>query len=163
MGKTIYLDDYFQDATIYENMSKSIFSKALNRLRGEILNEQIKKNQKKLYHMRLGDFFRNQNDERNYALNAIEEMENESHIITNNENLLKIDCINNIILSKGIEVISTQGLSGAEVIKTMAKYDQIESNNSTLAFWAAIFGNSKLRVSDRMLNDLYIIFRKMQA
>ena len=78
-----------------------------------------------------------------------------SHIITDNEDLFKIELVKDIINKKNLTILETDGFDPANIIKLMSQYREIDSNNSTLALWASIIGGVKLSITDPELKKFY--------
>lgn len=150
-----FLDGYFQDISFYQKFPREVINSNLSYLRKLLLVTKLKRKNKKLYHLRLGDFFLNRELAKNYAINYIKKCENLSHLITNQEDLLSSNNLNKLIKYKKIKIIKTGKIKATDLLNFMASYDEITSNSSTLAFWAAVLGESKLNIKSKRLMILY--------
>ncbi len=154
IGKYFILDGYYQDLPFYQKFSRKIIDSKLLLLRKLLLFNDTKI-KKTLYHLRLGDFFLNNELAISYSIKYLEKCEKSSHLITNQEELLNSDSLKKIINNKKIKIIGTKKLKPIELLNLMASYENIISNSSTLAFWASILGNSNLKIKSKRLTKLF--------
>jgi hypothetical protein len=147
-GKRCFCDGYFQNPDLFEKFSSKERKDAINflKVKFRIVDEC---NSDSLWHLRLGDFFKT-NEEKIEYLNSVFACCSETvNIITNEEVLVRQYLRENDIMK--FNVINTSEMSGSDILRLMAKYKKIRSNNSTLALWAGVFGNSELVLSDQKL------------
>ena len=154
-GGVRVLDGYFQEKKLYEHFSIQSKSKALSQLRTLMeIKETCVASVKRLEHIRLGDFFSNQFSEEEAARAILKEITNDSHIITNNEPLVRSLCAETS-LSCELTIIPTENMSGNELLHLMGQYEEVSTNNSTLALWSALLYGRNLRLKSALLNDFY--------
>ncbi len=162
LGIAIILDDYFQDLADYDNFKSENIQYSFNLIKILILkNIIVEKSPKTLVHIRLKDFFNNFQEELLYVINLINKINDFSFIITNNESLFNEPQIRRLVVSKCLTIISTEGKSGNQVILEMINFDKISSNDSTLAFWAALIGDAELLIQNKKLSELFIFLRTL--
>jgi len=151
-----FLDGYFQDVKNYSNFDDTEISAAINELIKHLV-PKVKKTDKTavLYHFRLLDFFKSESEELEYIKTQFSGLPSNSSIVTNNDKLFSRPEIKKHLNQKNIKHIESDDLSAIEVLSLMMKYGIINSNNSTLAFWAAIFNRCDLNVGDEGLKCLY--------
>jgi hypothetical protein len=147
LGRTIYLDGYFQNVENYEPFPANIIGRQLRSLADEL---QIKpaEGTQNLVHLRLGDFFGERESARDYVKLSIESMPEAADLMTNDENLLDDPELSILMNQKNIKLVNTGGLLAEQILRKMACYSQIDANDSTLAFWASVLGGGKLNLSN---------------
>ena len=154
-GGVRVLDGYFQDKTSYEQFSIESKSKALSQLRLLMeIREASAASARRLEHIRLGDFFSNQSAEEEAARAILRKITSDSDIITNNEPLVRSLCAETD-LSCELNILPTENMSGNELLHLMGQYEEISSNNSTLALWSALLYGRTLRLKSALLEDFY--------
>ena len=153
-----FLDGYFQDVRNYSNFDDAEISAAINELIKHLV-PKVKKSDRSaiLYHFRLLDFFKSESEELEYIKTQFAGLPAKSSIVTNNDKLFRSPEIQKHLNQKNIKHIESDGLSAIAVLSLMMKYGVINSNNSTLAFWAAIFNGCELNVEDEGLKCLYTV------
>lgn len=154
----IFLDGYFQDLFFYKNFGKEILATNINLLRDLFKIENVTNKKKKIIHIRLGDFFLNEEEQKKYLHNKLIEIDTHSSIVTNRDDLLDLPENQKLLNSKKILHLKTNSYSAFEMIKLFSNYENIESNNSTLAFWGATLGENNLIINDDKLLDLHNLF-----
>ena len=152
-----FMDGYFQDARNYNNFDDTEISDALNELKGHLVPKAEECDRSSvLYHFRLLDFFKSEAEELAYMTNQFCRLPAKSSIISNNDKLFLRPEIQKYLNQYNINHIESDGLTAIAVLSLMMKYGVINSNNSTLAFWAAIFNRCDLNVDNEDLAKLYI-------
>lgn len=159
LGNTIYVDGYFQDTDSFGSFTSAAIKYQLDLLADELGIVASEGGQ--LVHLRLGDFFGNKMAAMEHVGSRISQVPAGSKIMTNDENLMKEPEIARILNDKNIQLITTEGMTAERVLREMSRYSRIDANNSTLAFWAAIFGHSELTLSDKKLQCSYQFFRNL--
>lgn len=152
---TRYFDGYFQASSFYESHSREVIMSSIARLKVLLLGEEsIECNGNTLHHVRLGDFFNTESEEYNAALRRIKSVEPGSDIMTNRERI-----VHEIMKKEGcdaaLSLVKTEGLSGLQVLKLMTSYSTIKTNDSTLAFWAAVLADRSLELQSDKLQELF--------
>ena len=161
IGKVYFIDGYFQDLNNYADFSEDHLSHSMHHLKS-ILNIQKAKPEKFcVNHLRLGDFFTSESLQREYIENKISNLEPDSHIITNRQDLFKERKIEDILQNLNISLINTENDSPKDLIERMSKYKIIKSNDSTLAFWAALLQKRDLEVKSENLKMIYDVLKEI--
>jgi|TARA_B110000879_G_scaffold211901_1_gene306074 hypothetical protein len=151
-----FLDGYFQNVRYYGSFDDTEIMVAVNELKRCLVSSAKECDKfKVLYHFRLLDFFRSESEELKYIETQFSDIPAESSIVSNNDNLFRSPEIQKFLDQKNINHIESDGLSSVNVLLLMMEYGTIHSNNSTLAFWAAIFNRCELNVGDDALKNLY--------
>jgi hypothetical protein len=146
LGKYTIIDGYFQRLKDYENFDQRSLANQIQYLRNELLppNNSAKKNEKGILHLRLGDFFKNTQQQLQFIESVICQLEPGSDVVSNRDDLFfEHPNYIQILHSKHCSYIRTEGLSGLELFKLFGNYDKIISNGSTLALWASILSNTE--------------------
>lgn len=155
----IMLDGYFQDPDIYSEFSAKTYKKSINKLRCA-LNITSMQGSADLLHMRLGDFFKNEEQKVKQIEKSLQGAVLGQHVITNEEDLLLSEHFKPVMDKKKLTVIKTGNHSGIELLRLFANYRKITSNGSTLALWAAILSGANLEINNRILERFYQFHRK---
>lgn len=156
LGCINILDGYFQDKTSYGQFSSNSKSDALSQLRAIMeVRETNTVIPRRLEHIRLGDFFSNSLSEEAAARNILASIKTASDIITNNEHLVQSICLEGHLPTE-LNLITTDGMSGIELLHLMGQYEEISSNNSTLALWAALLYKRQLYLESPSLNEFFL-------
>lgn len=155
LGSTTFLDGYFQKTDLYTPLDAARLSHGLSRLRDILeLNGQPRKNM--LCHIRLADFFKTDVERTQAARTRLMSLSNQSDFISSDDKLILGDELcQKLICKKSLMHIETDGYSAEEIFRLMSDYRIIDSNNSTLAFWAAVLNDSELIVDDINLKRLF--------
>jgi hypothetical protein len=151
-----FLDGYFQRVSDFDCFSDVQVADQIEQLRTELkIKQHDGSNQSVIYHLRLGDFFRNKKDAVAHALSCISDVQPGSTIITNQEDIFMETAVRQHLLEKMCVLHSTQKYTSEEVLRLMSSYGRIVTNNSTLAFWASVLGNSRTEFTDSRLSSLH--------
>lgn len=156
---TIYIDGYFQEIDSFRQFERAAIQNQLNALANELGVEAAHNG--KMFHLRLGDFFGDRITAMQHAIDRISDIPAGSWIMTNDEDLLNEPVITRLMNDNHIKLIATNGMPAEQVLCAMSRHSQIDANNSTLAFWAAVLGHSALNLSDKKLQDSYWFFRNL--
>jgi len=152
LGRTVYLDGYFQRAEDYELFPADMVTRQLQRLADELAIEPAKL-EACLVHFRLGDFFADHKAARMHLMNRLAQVQQGSHVMTNDEALLQAPEAAEAMAARNAELVSTEGMAAEQVLRTMARYRRIEANDSTLTFWASVLGGSEVTFRDEGLRN----------
>lgn len=138
----VYLDGYFQKAEDFQAFSDDMIASEVATLRSELqIQPQTSPDSRTLYHIRLGDFFDDPEQALGHAILRVEQLQANSTIITNQEDIFADDRVKQRLQSKGCQLHITKEYTPEGVIRLMSSYGNIVTNNSTLALWASILGN----------------------
>lgn len=142
-GRTTYIDGYYQNIDSYNGFSDDLIQNELRKISNELAIQCAWK-EEVLVHFRLGDFYVNRVDAAAHVNSRLEEIPLGSHIISNDEELLKSLDMESILSKKNARIISTKKKSPEELMRMMASYSEIRANDSTMVFWARVLGNSRV-------------------
>lgn len=138
LGNFIFLDSYFQNKSFYSCFSKADIKKSLENIRSILDVSDKNAKFENVYHLRLKDFFDNEDEEINYLKISLNKMIPNSHIITNRQDLFESKEVKKLMKMKKLSLVDTEGFDGKEIVEKFSVYSNITTNNSTLAFCAAI-------------------------
>ena len=156
-----FLDGYFQDVSRYRNFSETEISAAITELKKYLVPDLDKcERNAVLHHFRLLDFFNSEDEELEYIKIQFSNLPQSASIMSNNDKLFNRPDIKRYLNDKKINHIETEGLASIDVLSLMMRYGTLHSNNSTLAFWAAIFNRCELSIGDDVLSSLYMMLNK---
>lgn len=142
---TIIVDGYFQNYLYYKIFDNKLLSQQIDLIRLELGIFDCKK-EDSLYHLRLGDFFENTDEEIEFVINFLNATRSEISIISNNDKLFNENNeIKLLVTSKKIKYINTSFYTSIELIKLFGTYNDVYSNGSSLAFISAILCNTTIK------------------
>jgi len=155
------------DAFQYEDFQESQIRAVLDQIRTRIGIPKDIIRQGSLVHLRLGDFFDQDMDQRKFleaALNSstvgklVQDSVNGSppeDVITNDESAVLM-MMEKLGTMSSYRLVQTQALNGPMLLKRLAAYARIRYNGSTLAFWAAVLGGADLTWDDVLPSKHYV-------
>ena len=156
IGRDVYLDGYFQEVRDYAPFSDVAVAGEIQRLREELgIDAQPNPDSRILCHVRLGDFFESAESAEEHALARVAELQPGSTILTNQEELFANGRIRALMEEKRCRIHPSMDYAPEDVLRLMASYGIIATNNSTLALWASVLGNCQTTFSDRRLAALH--------
>lgn len=155
VGSTIYADAYFQGTHFYSPFSVNAITREINRIRGELQIHPDVIVGDELHHIRLGDFFNDEQSQRTYLSKRFEELPAGAFIITNREDLVEEAIRSPLLTGQNLSVVPSASASADETLRLMSGYRTIVSNDSTLAFWAACLAGRRLVTPSPLLNALF--------
>ncbi len=142
---TVIVDGYFQNYIYYKIFNNIMLCQQIDLIRIELGIFQSKK-EKSLYHLRLGDFFKNTDEEIKFVINFLNATKPEISIISNNDKLFNDNNeIKLLVTSKNIKYINTSSYTSIELIKLFGIYNEVYSNGSSLAFISSILCNTSIK------------------
>ncbi|MBD8737387.1 hypothetical protein [Sphingomonas sp. CFBP 13706] len=155
IGATIFADAYFQDTHFYRAFSVNAISHEINRIRRELQIHPNVVNGDELHHIRLGDFFDDEQSQLTYLAERFKELPAGAFIITNREDLVKEAIRSPSLVGQNLSIVPSASASADETLRLMSGYRTIISNDSTLAFWAACLAGRRLVTPSPLLNALF--------
>lgn len=155
LGRTVFLDGYFQNTTFYQPFTPSALRDQIARLRGDLGIDPDERRGEELHHIRLGDFFTSEAAQRSYLLERLQQLPDGSFIITNREDLVGGAIGSPELASKRLSLVCSADASPEQTLRIMGAYDTIVSNDSTLAFWAACLAGRRFVAPSPILNALF--------
>lgn len=161
MGSRI-VDGYFQSVRQYKNHNPDIIQSRLVDWRSFLLSYDYIQQPRygELIHIRLGDFCKSRDEMVKYATSQLAIVSDGSTVISNEESIIH-EAISMINRKKGLHVLTTANMTSWEVLNAMSCYNQIISNGSTLAFWAATLSQSLFQSSNIEHSKLFQKFNPL--
>lgn len=151
IGDVLYLDGYFQDESFWRIMKPY--------LRLDTFEKRSTIDREYLLHVRLGDFYKNDEERLSVLADRLRSVQSSCHLMTNSEELFSSEL--GLDVDHGsVELIATSDYSPDELLLLMSRYRVIDSNESTLAFWAAVVSGSELFIHNERLQILYELFKE---
>lgn len=131
-----YLDGYFQQVSDYAHFDDASLRRELIRLREEL---QIPDRPTHAYgmHLRLGDFFASDAAVTAHLNERLAQLGSDTGIITNDEARLRAPGAAATLAAKNAWVVPTADMTAEQVLRTLASFQQVDGNDSTLLFWAS--------------------------
>ena len=82
--------------------------------------------------------------------------------MTNDEDLLLDPKIATVMAERQVELVSTRDMTAEQVLRTMARYCQINANDSSLTFWSSVLAGGEVKLCDNRLracHDVLVNYR----
>lgn len=155
-----YLDSYFQDVEQFQRFSVQQIKSEISKIREE-LDLLPQEREPLLVHFRLGDFFQTTEQKIENVKYRLKKTPNAAKFITNDEEIFNNKELKKLLLKKNLVLQSTMGWSSQKVLKFMCKFSYIIANDSTMVFWASVFSNSNVNLSDSRLSELQLFFKEI--
>ena len=164
IGKTLFLDGYFQDSGCLVNVPDHVLRGGVRCLR-EAFNVSTAQTEghANLRHIRLGDFFESLEEERSAAVEIIESIKIPCDIITNRESIVSELIQDRAPHLPAITLVSTRNMSSSALMKLMGRYEAIASNNSTIAVWSSILYQKHLDINHEGLSSTMNLIRSSEV
>lgn len=154
---TLYLDGYFQSFEQYENFNSIEIRSAIDELRDRFdIHVDTFKKEENLVHLRLGDFFHDQVSKTDHVFKRLRPTNVPTAIATNEEEIVS-SIIKGSNKFKNYYILNTPTNDAGETLRIMSTFASIDTNDSTLAFWAALLGKSHLITSSKKLNKTWAV------
>lgn len=149
------LDNYFQDNLFYLEFGKNEILTEISILKTDFFSsfnkiDFNKYNKLNIYHFRLGDFFKSESDEINFIKDSIENIPENTVVISNRDDLFST----NYFFKNNIIYLDTSAFSSIEMLLLFSQFENIISNGSTLAFWGSVLGNTSFQVNNIKDNNV---------
>jgi len=155
VGNYHFYDGYFQDRSFYESFSECDIQAVLRYLNDWCEIDQSKRVDKSLYHLRLGDFFESEDEEIAYAEKKLNEIPCKSCVISNRDDIFCRKNLEDFYKTRDIKYYFTANKSPLSLLRFMSAFESIETNGSTLAFWAGLLTGKKIVLNNSRLDALY--------
>ena len=156
---TFYCDAYFQNEKYFNGFDSRLIHACLEQLREE-LRIDTKKSEDQLLHLRLGDFFKSRNEALAHVKHRLENCSKNTKVISSDNSIILDEDIIKLLEDKKCEFIDTSDMRGVEILRLMSRFKEIDANESTLTFWASVFG-SQVSLKSKQLQDLVSFFRSL--
>jgi hypothetical protein len=153
LGKDWYLDGHFQ-------MSKQYLLFAQQDLRHQLLSLATELGigpaslDQCLVDLQLGDFFGHPHVAKLHAMTRLSACPEGSCLMVSDEALLHDPVLIGLMAARRAKLISTQGLSPIEVLRTMSRYKRLDSDHGTLAVWCRLLAGTQVRFQETRLTEL---------
>lgn len=155
LGGVIFADAYFQGTHFYAPFDRRAIDREIDRLRRELQIDPDMIAGDELHHIRLGDFFDDEQSQRDYLTGRLRELPVGAFIITNREDLVGEAIGQPALVDRRLSIVPSSMASAEETLRLMSGYRTIVSNDSTLAFWAARLTGRRLVTPSPLLNALF--------
>lgn len=147
-GFGLLVDGYFQTRQHYERFNRQQLLAVVDAWRSSLgLDTTAKPEGRQLVHIRLGDFFQSDHEAMQYLAERFRQLDPDTDVMSNQEDLVS-RAIEALGRSGRTRVITTRELDSWALLRRMASYPKIQTNGSTLAFWAAWLSAAALQTTD---------------
>lgn len=158
---TTYLDGYFQQPADYADFGDAALGRELQRLREE-LRVSSHPTRALGMHLRLSDFFTSDAAVTDHLNERLARLGPDTGIVTNEEERLRTPLMAEALAAKRAWIVPTGDMTPEDVLRTLASFQRMDGNDSTLLFWASVlsgmecdYKNPELRVlRERFLHVL---------
>lgn len=152
-----FLDGYFQHEEQFRAFRDESISRQLELLALELGIEPAYEDAR-LIHLRVGDFFGDQGAARRHVIDRLGSIPDGAHVMTNDEALLADPEISELMNARQAYLVSTRDSSAEDVLRILARYRQIDANDSTLTVWAHVLAGTKVKFRDPRLYSIAAYF-----
>jgi hypothetical protein len=128
LGKDLYLDGYFQTADQYTRFSNDAIRKNLKLIADEFGINPAHQDAL-LVHLRVGDFFKDRNLALSHIFQRLQDIPNNSFLMTNDEDLLINENLEILIKNKQLNLISTKDYTADKVLRTLCHFQNLNFKN----------------------------------
>lgn len=147
-GAGLIVDGYFQTRQHYERFNRQQLLAVVDAWRSRLGLETLSKLEgRQLVHIRLGDFFQSDYEAIQYVTQRFQQLDPDIDVMSNQEELV-CRAIEALGRSGRTQIITTRELNSLALLQRMAAYKKIQTNGSTLAFWAACLSAAALQTTD---------------
>ncbi len=160
IGATRLLDGYFQSVGDWQRFPRADIAAVIADLRQRLAIVPGTGNAA-LAHLRLGDFFADEAAQRAHLAERLESIRPGTAIISNRDDLLTANAA--MLAGRGLVHRPTSDLAPEAVLRLMAGFARIDSNDSTLAFWASVLGRAEMQFRHPRLAALHAALLEADA
>lgn len=150
---TTYLDGYFQRVADYAEFDDQALRHELLRLREE-LGVAPGPLRGTAMHLRLGDFFTSEDAVLAHLDARLKHLSAGAGIVTNEEHRLLSPAVATVLAQAGAHIVPTGDMTPEQVLRTLASFEHVQGNDSTLLFWASVLSGMKCEFRSPELRDL---------
>lgn len=143
-GYGVLVDGYFQDPKLLAGYAAADRDAVLAAWRDSLGPGQLaaQATEARVTHFRLGDFFSSHEAALQAAKERLDRVDGNTDVMTDQEELVR-SVLAQHPAKPGIRIVTTQGMSAWQVLHEFSKYRSVDTNGSSLAFWAATLSNAK--------------------
>lgn len=148
-GRGATIDGYFQWVSSYGIYPSQAFREVIGSWRSVLSTTHIllQPQHERVTHIRLGDFFRSEAQARAFARQRLKALTSPTDLVTDGEKILG-DELARLALPFDVKIVPTAELSAWELLSLLSGYKRIDTNGSSLAFWAAVLSRAELVTSN---------------
>lgn len=143
------LDGYFQELRFFRAYPTELLNSSLTTWRN-ILSEQghlQPKQRRSVMHIRLTDFFKSSLDAKGFVKQKLAQLSEATDLVTDQEEIV-MDALATFSFPFDVRLQRTSTFTAWEVFALFSTYECIETNGSSLAFWAAVLAQTQFRSSN---------------
>lgn len=148
-GYGVLVDGYFQNPKLLSGYAAMDRDAVLAAWRDALRLRQLaaRATRERVTHFRLGDFFATQDSALEAAKDRLDCLGEDTDVITDQEELVQSALARNPGKSN-VRVVTTRGMSAWRVLHEFSKYRLVDTNGSSLAFWAATLSGAQFTSSN---------------
>ena len=162
-GLGVAVDGYYQTSRAYlcyPALQRQAMLAALRRATRASNQTSAHVEKRVLVHIRLADFFKARTTALAFARRHILTVPRAARIISDEEDLVRTTISD--LARTDLELLPTAGLDAWQVLRVMSSHDCLQSNGSTLAFWAAALAGAEFRTTNAAHQALFDLIRSRE-
>ncbi len=153
-----YLDGYFQSPADYAPFDDKALAQQLLQLRRALNVDRVPSRGQGM-HLRLGDFFTTEQAVTAHLEERLQGIGDNIWIVTNEEDRLSTPSVSAMLAAANARILPTEKMSPEQVLRTLASFERVDGNDSTLLFWASVLSDMCCNISNpdlRALRDRFV-------
>ena len=159
-GGVLFADGYFQCSRHFEKFDRKVLASEILHIATSLgISPDCAKISGTLLHLRLGDAFKNEQEEAAVAIKVLSVAPMDVHVITNRPSIIFRDSIRKLLNSKRAIFIDTSRETPESILRILSSYVTVLGTESTLAFWAHVMSGTNVEIATPRLADLAHRFR----
>lgn len=154
------IDGYFQHSRYFQRYPLTMVRNLCSDWRTTLLTKDLlaTPTRSRITHIRLGDFFRSSEEARHFAREHLVSLRGTSDLVTDQEDLVQ-SAIEELRISHRFRLVGSQNLDPWSLLRLFSQYGHIETNGSSLAFWAATLAGVRFTSSNSEHQTIHALIR----
>lgn len=143
------VDGYFQHRKDFQRYPPAMLHNLRSDWRHALFMKDLlcAPNRLRITHIRLGDFFRSSEEARHFARGHLVNLRGTSDLVTDQEDLVQ-SILEELHLLGRLRVVPSKSMDAWSLLRLFSQYGHIETNGSSLAFWAATLAGTQFTSSN---------------
>lgn len=143
------VDGYFQHRRDFQRYPPAMLHTLRSDWRRALLMKDLlcAPDRLRITHIRLGDFFQSSEEARHFARGHLLNLSGTSDLVTDQEDLVQL-VLEELHISNRLRIVSSKSMDAWSLLRLFSQYGHIETNGSSLAFWAATLAGSRFTSSN---------------
>lgn len=143
------VDGYFQHMLDFERYPKQLLDDQLSEWRNVLSTKNLLQaaEHDRVTHIRLGDFFSSGQSARRFARDHLSRLQGVSDLLTDQEDLVQ-SIIEELGVATRLRLVRSGEMNAWALFRHFSRYRHVETNGSSLAFWAATLAGADFTSSN---------------